>query len=46
MIQQKTGGYTLKREETKKRAPDVVKSVNAWAETPVQGKDLVVYKGG
>ena len=28
------------------RAPDVVKSVNAWTETTMQGKDLVVNQGG
>ena len=27
------------------RAPDVVKSVNAWTEPAVQGKDLVVNQG-
>ena len=27
------------------RSPDVVKSINAWAETAMQGKDLVVNKG-
>ena len=43
----KIGGWSKKEEiGWRKRKPDVVKSVNAWAETPVQGKDLVVNKGG
>lgn len=40
--------YSNKGESTRasNTAPDVIKSVNAWAETPVQGKDLVVDKCG
>ena len=41
------GGFKNKEAQGwRERKPDVVKSVNAWAETPVQGKDLVVDKGG
>ena len=47
-VTSKIGGGSKKEEALgcRERKPDVVKSVNAWAETPVQGKDLVVDEGG